>query len=233
MAIEKIDYNSIKNELEEKFNVLESTSNSLLKGNPEIKSLFDNLKRDIQYLYSIIVELTTSYSLDQNPNVLSSNVLLLKDVQQELFNNLQIISQKLMIPVNRLITVLMKNFILNDSEINDKSKELHLVYSRLRDEILRDNLTFSISDKDFIEVLNEDLENSSFKYDFYGIDIVIFKKLSIENFSRKIGKIINCKTVFIPNTIPKLLIYSKIQNIEELRLYNSENEIDDFIFIFN
>lgn len=233
MTIEKIDYNLIKNELEEKFNILESTSNSLLKDNPEIKSLFDNLKEDIQSLYSIIVELTTSYSLDHNRNVLSSNVLLLKDVQQELFNNLQIISQKLMIPENRLITVLMENFILNNSKINNESKKLHLDYSHLRDEILKDNLTFSISDKDFIEILNEDLEDSSFKYDFYGIDIVIFKKLSIENFSRKIGKVVNCKTVFIPKTIPKLLIYSKLQNIEELHLYDSEDEIDDFIFIFN
>ena len=160
-----------------------------------------------------------------------SEILSLTDIPSDFFNNIQLLSSKLYIPVNKIVNALMEVMLLNRTE-DGPDDMFNLNKNHLRRKLLKNNYEIIVSKKDFLEVTKTDLSEKDIIFSFDSIEILIFKNISGSDFQNLIGFINNCKIVFIHDDIPKLLIYSKITNVESIKIYKSLDDVYDAVFIF-
>jgi hypothetical protein len=234
MELEQINFRSIENELEGKITSYNKKLSSYDFGSDKVKQFFQDLVFDTKNLYSLLLNVKNSYTFDtEQYSYNSAKILFLKDVKMELFNNLQIISSKLNLPTNLVINILMKGFLSIENEKKNNEIDLSQFKQTIKRLVTKVKATITVSNKEFIEVTNIDLEDPEIIFNFKNNEIVIFKDINTYNFIESVGRINNCKTVFIPNAIPKLVIYSKIEIVESIQIYNSLEDVYNSVLIFN
>ncbi|MFW9992690.1 MAG: hypothetical protein ACFFD4_11640 [Candidatus Odinarchaeota archaeon] len=82
----------------------------------------------------------------------------------------------------------------------------------------------TIFEHDHISISAEDLVEADARTSFHNIDFLEFEPdITKELFLRYVNHISDCKTVKLPSILPKLLVYSKIRNCDEIEIYEIDN----------
>ncbi|MHA2364839.1 MAG: hypothetical protein ACXAC7_12865 [Candidatus Hodarchaeales archaeon] len=80
--------------------------------------------------------------------------------------------------------------------------------------------TISIYKQEEVSISKNDLIEAESRLSINKIEKLIFKEdISKEEFKRYIISIVGCKTLLIPKKVPKLLVLSKISDIERIEYY--------------
>ena len=233
MNLKIVDIRSVERELQDQITRFTAYSNTI-ESNKSLKNQFDAMLTIIKAYYDIILQLKNSYNMNSYMNVESNlGVLLLSHISTQTFNAMQILSKKLHMPINMIINELMTDVVTNADVKGTGLGTPQVNVESLKQKLIRRKIEITLSNKDFVEVMNQDITDPQISCNFRDIEILIFKNVGVEEFQSSIGKIQHCKTVFLPSYIPKLLIYSKIQNVETIKIYESLHDVYDAIFVFN
>ena len=232
MKLESIDLMSVEKELQDRINNLEKSSKNLLADDPS-KKVFDELITFLKTFYDTIIRIKESHSLNSNFSYKESQILSLSDIPSSFINNIQLLSKKLHVSVHTIINVLMSEVEINVNLEESDKLIVDFNYDILKKKFLKSKIEIFLSNKEYLEVRKKDLDESDILFSFREIEILIFKDITEEDFQNHIGSINNCKIVFIPKNIPKLLIYAKTQNIDSITIYESLDDVYDAIFIFS
>ena len=140
--------------------------------------------------------------------------LLLSDIDENLFNDFQSLSDKVGLPPGEILSHLMREA-LHSPDASSSAKDL----SSLINHGLPD---FTVSGQDSLVVSGDDLVKSNFRMAFKHIDTLEFVNISPDMFQKFVSKITNCQLVRLPSSIPKLLVYSKLRNCDNILFYEAD-----------
>lgn len=232
MKFESVSIPSLEKELQKKIEQFNTFVDNLEEGTVD-KNILIEMITPLKSLYDTVLTIKSAYNFEQFLNYdKMSFILSISEVDSVFFNNIQLISAKIKLPINELMNNLMKVFVDNSGNKSSDDYFGQLSLYDVKKIINKEKLPIFITNKDFLEVLPSDLLEDDVIYHFKNIEILIFKEITTQEFQNSIASISDCKTVFIPNNISKLVIYSKLKNITSVKLYDSLNDVYDAIFVF-
>ncbi len=188
----------------------------------EMHSLFDQILYEREIMISefdALKEAVKSGIQKDHFNEQSLN-LLIREVDELLYNDFYYLSKKLNYSPGEVLTFLMEDFISRfDGVFPDFSAESLSKLLNIKSKI-------SINRQDQLAITNEDLldlSDSNTQIDFNYIDTLEFINVDVNSFSRFVGSISHCNLVRVPQTIPKLLLYAKCRNCSYFEFFEEAN----------
>ena len=132
--------------------------------------------------------------------------LLIKEIDELLYNDFYNLSKKLNYNPGEIITSLMEDFVLKfDGAFPDFSAD------SLK-KLMKKQTRITITHQEKLTITNEDLldlSDASVVINFNNIDTLEFINVDLDIFKEFVYSINHCNLVRVPDTIPKLLLYTK------------------------
>ncbi|MFX1508528.1 MAG: hypothetical protein ACFFDC_20800 [Promethearchaeota archaeon] len=132
--------------------------------------------------------------------------LLIKEIDELLYNDFYNLSKRLNYNPGELITSLMEDFVLKfDGAFPDFSAD------SLK-KLMRKQAEITVSHQEKLTITNDDLldlSGASVMVNFIDIDTLEFINVDLETFKEFVNSITHCNLVRVSETIPKLLLYTK------------------------
>ncbi|MCK4849034.1 MAG: hypothetical protein KAT16_08425, partial [Candidatus Heimdallarchaeota archaeon] len=147
----------------------------------------------------------------------SDSLLILSEIDQDVYNDFQNFSRKLRRTDGEILSNLMTLFL---KYINDNGQYPDLSAKELVSMVKGLIPTIRVANHDYIRITNADLQELDVKVNFRNIDNLILD-VNPTNFISRINSIRDCDIVQVPNSLPKLLVYLKINNCREIRFLPS------------
>ena len=144
------------------------------------------------------------------------SVLTLSEIEENTYNDFQNLTRKLQKSEGELLSKLMQFFLLpksDDSSPQISSSDLRTIFNGITP-------TVQISDHNHLVITDNDLHEIQEKVDFKRIKLLELD-VNIETFSNLINSISHCSVVKVSLDIPKLLVFSKISDYEEIHFIPS------------
>lgn len=232
MDLIKMDLRSIEYELDQKIESFQAFE-KFFSSDPIAKESYQDVIRLLKTLYEEVLNLQNSLEISSAFEFKNmSSVIVLNNISPDFLFKVQLLSKKVSLPIHTVLNSLM-NFVLatdliRSTDINFDQAE----YRNLLQNLIHKKFEITLANRDLVEVMSSDLKEIDIKYNFENIEMLIFKNISISEFSDVIGYIKGCKIIFVPSSIPKLLIYAKCKDIESIRIYERLEDVYDAVFIF-
>lgn len=233
MKLDSIDLDSLEHDLLEKIVTLEQTLH-VLEPDTNMEKIIGETLSFVKTFYDTVLRVKESYPFNTLfSSDKFSHILSMSDVNASFINNIQLLSKKLHVPVHIIMNVLMREVLLNRNPDSVHTLLTDSNFQNIKNKLFRNKIEIFLSNKEYLEVIDKDLTESNMIFGFRDIEILIFKDISEKVFQNKVSSIINCKIVFIPKNISKLLIYSKTKNVDAVNIYEALDDVYDAVFIFS
>ncbi|UCG02904.1 MAG: hypothetical protein JSW11_02730 [Candidatus Heimdallarchaeota archaeon] len=207
----------ISKEIEEYWNQVQKKE--ITKEDMEVliaKVLFEReiLFNEIDILKEAHNKCTRKYDL--NEHTLN---LLIKEIDEMLYNDFYNLSKKLNYNPGEVLTSLMEDFVLKfDGVFPEFSADSLRKLMKRQPEI-------SINHQDQLTITNKDLldlTETNLKINFNNIDTLEFVNVDLKTFKDFVSSINHCHLVRVPQTIPKLLLYTKCHQCSYFEFFEDD-----------
>lgn len=145
--------------------------------------------------------------------------LLIEEIDELLYNDFYNLSKKLGYDPGEVLTSLMEDFVLRfDGVFPDFSADSLKMLLKKKAEI-------SVSHQDQLTITNEDLLDLSepnTQINFNHIGTLEFVNVELKTFKEFVSSINRCQLVRVPQTIPKLLLYTKCHKCSYFEFHGDE-----------
>ena len=222
MQIQEYNINSLRKELEEELESLDpinfdkETQHSAFEG--VLRRLLDERRLLINNLDWMNSDNYIHYGSKEY-----NNVLFISSLSSDFINNLNYVAIKLNVPTKKIINYLIRicNKRLQNQTGLDPSGSFNIAEALVGDILKNYEFALSISHFDSLVVYGSNIAFREYRFAFKHIDNLIFFNIENEQCINNISKISQCSTVYIPKTVPKLYIYAKCNNIDNIVIYDS------------
>ena len=153
-----------------------------------------------------------------------NSILFLSEIQENLYNDFQNFSIKLGKSTGEILTSLMTQFLSKF----DENKFPKLSASELVRRLSKAQPRIEVAHHENLRITDSDLEDVDLKVDFIQIDNLELD-LSPDIFLSSIHTIKKCKIVKISSSIPKLLVYAKISQCNEIHFLPDNKAYLDYV----
>jgi hypothetical protein len=152
------------------------------------------------------------------------SILFLSEIKENLYNDFQNFSIKLGRSTGEILTSLMAQFL---SKFDEK-RFPQLSASELVRRLSKTQPRIEVAHLENLHITDSDLEDVDLKVDFIQIDNLELN-LSPEIFLSSIHHIKKCKIVKISSSIPRLLVYAKISQCNEIHFLPDDKACLDYV----
>ncbi|PWI48175.1 hypothetical protein CEE45_08400 [Candidatus Heimdallarchaeota archaeon B3_Heim] len=215
MTAEIVNTNQLKTFLSHQITKLSTNLKTETIPLEAVVKLLKSTLKERQFLLAEIDHLRSSQQTYESVlnNKSNDSVLILSEIEENLYNDFQNFSRKLLTTDGELLSILMRLF-LNHFEDNQFPK---LNASELIRKVKGFDPRLKIQNHKYLRVTNDDLQNLNVQIDFNQIDTLILD-ISLKNFVKTINSIKNCQEVHIPFKVSKLIVYARTSNCQEIHL---------------
>jgi hypothetical protein len=147
----------------------------------------------------------------------SDSLLILSEIDEDVYNDFQNFSRKLRRTDGEILSNLM---ILFMKYINDNGRFPDLSAKELVSMVKGLVPTIRVANHDYVRITNADLQEVDAKVNFRNIDNLVLD-VNPTVFASRINSIRDCDIVQVPKSLPKLLVYLKTNNCQEIRFLPS------------
>ncbi|MFX1284044.1 MAG: hypothetical protein ACFFB5_10335 [Promethearchaeota archaeon] len=208
MSVKAINPTQLKAELSKEIETYRNQVQKKYVSKEELIVLIEKILFEREILFSeidILKEARNKWIQKNDLNEESLN-LLIKEIDELLYNDFYNLSKKLDYNPGELLTSLMEDFVLKfDGAFPDFSAD------SLR-KLMKRQAEISVSHQEQLIITNEDLldlSKTNITINFNYIDTLEFVNVDLESFKEFVNSINHCHLVRVPETIPKLLLYTK------------------------
>ncbi|MHA2244178.1 MAG: hypothetical protein ACXADY_04360 [Candidatus Hodarchaeales archaeon] len=174
----------------------------------EMKVLMEKILFEREIIFNeidILKESKNKWIRKEDLNEQSLN-LLIEEIDELLYNDFYNLSKKLDYDPGEVLNSLMEDFILRFKGVfpNFSADSLK--------KLLKRKAELSVSNQEKLSITNEDLldlSEPSTRISFNHIDTLEFVNVDLKTFREFVSSINGCHLVRVPQTIPKLLLYTK------------------------
>jgi len=147
----------------------------------------------------------------------SDSLLILSEIDEDVYNDFQNFSRKLRRTDGEILSNLMILFL---KYINDNGQFPDLSAKELVSMVKGFVPTIRVANHDYVRITNADLQELDVKVNFRNIDNLVLD-VNPTVFASRINSIRDCDIVQVPKSLPKLLVYLKTNNCQEIRFLPS------------
>jgi len=208
MGVKTINPTQLKNTLSKEVEEYRLQLKKNILTNDELKVLIEKLLVEREILFSEIEALKEAHKkwIQRNDLNDESLDLLIKEIDEFLYNDFYILSKKLNHNPGELLTSLMEDFVLKfDGAFPDFSADS-------LNKLIKKQAEISVSHQDQLTITSDDLldlSETGLVINFNDIDMLEFIDVDSKTFKEFVNTINHCKLVRVPETIPKLLLFTK------------------------
>ncbi len=222
MSIKAINPTQLKTEL---LKEIEEYRNQVQKKEvtrEEMEVLLEKVLFEREILFNEIDVLKEAHNKWTRKYDLSEHTLnlLIKEIDELLYNDFYNLSKKLNYNPGEVLTSLMEDFVLKfDGTFPDFSADSLRKLMKRQPEI-------SVSHQDQLTITNKDLldlSETNLKINFNSIDTLEFVNVDLKTFKEFVSSINHCHLVRVPQTIPKLLLYTKCHQCSYFEFFEEEH----------
>lgn len=208
MSVKVINPTQLKAELSKEIEAYRNQVQKKEVSKEELVILVEKILFEREILFSeidVLKEAHNKWIRKYDLNEKSLN-LLIKEIDELLYNDFYNLSKKLDYNPGELLTSLMEDFVLKfNGAFPDFSAD------SLR-KLMKRQAEISVSHQDQLTITNKDLldlSETNIMINFNYIDTLEFVNVDLKTFKELVNSINHCHLVRVPETIPKLLLYTK------------------------
>ena len=221
MDVKAINPIQLKNELSKEVEEYRSQLKKNIQTNEELKVIIEKLLFEREILFSEIEALKEAHKkwIQRNDLNDKSLDLIIKEIDELLYNDFYNLSKKLNHNPGELLTSLMEDFVLKfDGAFPDFSADSLKKFMKKQAEI-------SVSHQEQLTITSEDLldlSETGLIINFNDIEMLEFVDVDSETFKEFVNSINHCQLVRVPETIPKLLLFTKCHECSYFEFFEQD-----------